>query len=115
MAISRIVNIMLYSRFSLPLAGDHLTYLDYPHFHFAGRFRADPATLNNFPAYYDTGNITTSDTQPTVDNWNPLGSGEWSVEACITLVCYSDFRCVGDPVEDPICGVRIKGNLIFFR
>lgn len=89
---------------------DHLTYLYYPHFHFSGRFRADTATLNNFPNFFDPENFTQSDTQPNFDNWNPLGSGEWTVEAEVTHVCYSDLRCVGDQQEEPLCGVGITGG-----
>jgi len=91
---------------------DHLTYLHYPHFHFSGRFRADTATLNNFPNYFDPENFTQSDTQPNVDNWNPLGSGEWTVEAEVTHVCYSDLRCVGDQQEEKLCGAGITGTCI---
>ena len=83
--------------------------MHYPHFHFAGRFRADTATLNNFPNYFDTENFTQSDTRPNFDNWNPLGSGEWAVEAEVTHVCYSDVRCVGNQDEEPLYGTGITG------
>ena len=89
---------------------DHLTYLHYPHFHFAGRFRADTATLNNFPNLYNPENIAPSETQPNADNWNPMGSGEWAVEAEVTHVCYSDYRCVGNVPDEPLCGAYITGN-----
>ncbi|KAL9973993.1 hypothetical protein ACROYT_G020520 [Oculina patagonica] len=89
---------------------DHLTYLHYPHFHFAGRFRADTATLNNFPNLFNPDDFAQSQIQPSFDNWNPMGSGEWSVEAEVTHVCYSDYRCVGNLPEEPLCGADITGG-----
>lgn len=92
------------------LQDDKLTYMHYPHFHFAGRFRADTATLNNFPNFFDIRNFTQDDTLRSPDNWNPLGSGEWTVEAEVTHVCYCDYRCVGNQEEDSLCGTRITGG-----
>ena len=89
---------------------DHLTYLHYPHFHFAGRFRADTATLNNFPNLFNPEEFVQSHTQQNADNWNPMGSGEWTVEAEVTHVCYSDYRCVGNLPHEPLCGAGITGN-----
>ena len=66
--------------------------------------------MNNFPNFFDIENFTQSDTRRTFDNWNPLGSGEWTVEAKVTHVCYSDYRCVGNPDEEPICGAGITGK-----
>lgn len=88
----------------------NVTYMHYPHFHFAGRFRADTATLNNFPNFFDIRNFTQSDARRSPDNWNPLGSGEWTVEAEVTHVCYCDYRCVGNHKEDSLCGTRIAGG-----
>lgn len=92
----------------VPFTGK-LTYLHYPHFHFAGRFRADTATLNNFPNFFDMENFTQSNTRPSFDNWNPLGSGEWMVEGRVTHVCYSNYSCAGNPEEEPACGAGITG------
>jgi len=89
---------------------DHLTYLHYPHFHFAGRFRADTPTLNNFPNLFNPEEIAPSETQPSADNWNPMGSGEWTVEAEVTHVCYSDYRCVGNLPDEPLCETGITGG-----
>ena len=86
--------------------------MHYPHFHFAGRFRADTATLNNFPNFYDTRNFTQSDARWNSDNWNPLGSGEWTVEAEVTNVCYCDYRCVGNREDDSLYGTRIAGAIL---
>ena len=41
---------------------------------------------------------------------NAMGSGEWTVEAAVTHVCYSDYRCVGNLPEEPLCGAAITGN-----
>lgn len=89
---------------------EHFTYLHYPHFHFAGRFRADTATLNNFPNLFNPEEFVQSQTQPNADNWNPMGSGEWTVEAEVTHVCYSDYQCVGNLPGEPLCGAGITGN-----
>ena len=39
-----------------------------------------------------------------------MGSGEWTVEAEVTHVCYSDYRCVGNLPHEPLCGAGITGN-----
>ena len=39
-----------------------------------------------------------------------MGSGEWAVEAEVTHVCYSDYRCVGNVPDEPLCGACITGN-----
>ena len=41
-----------------------------------------------------------------------MGSGEWAVEAEVTHVCYSDYRCVGNVPDEPLWGVGITGNYI---
>ena len=83
--------------------------MHYPHFHFAGRFRADMATINNFPNNYDTANFDQSYLQRNADNWNPLGSGEWAVKAAVTQVCYSDYLCEGNQEVEPLVGAGITG------
>ena len=32
------------------------------------------------------------------------------MEAKVTHVCYSDYRCVGNPDEEPICGAGVTGK-----
>ena len=44
-----------------------------------------------------------------------MGSGEWAVEAEVTHVCYSDYRCVGNVPDEPLCGAGITGNYITSR
>ena len=90
-----------------------MNYLLYPHFHFSGTFRADVYTGNNKNTNFDIKNFTQSDMLQSRENWNPKGSGEWSVSASVTQACYASGNCVGDEedsVIEPIVGAPILGK-----
>ena len=85
-------------------------YLLCPHFHFSGTFLADPPTGNNIYSNLNPEKFNQSDM-----SWNPKGSGEWSVSATVTGICYTN----GDWVEsggednandDPILGAPVLGK-----
>ncbi|XP_078360554.1 uncharacterized protein LOC144644874 [Oculina patagonica] len=97
------------SDFSLP-NDPYMTYLLWPHFHFNGTFLADVPTVNNYPDNYNTDKFVPADQYQGLDNWNPQGSGEWSVSGSVTHVCYADGHCVGDDEDkrsEPIIGAQI--------
>ena len=96
----------------------YMNYLLWPHFHFSGTFRSDVSTVNNIPSNYDTENFVAADLLPGPHNWNPKGSGEWSVTGCVTHVCYANGHCVGEDEGDkdvePLMGAHVKGTGIIY-
>ena len=89
-----------------------MNYMSWPHLHFSGNFYADVPTVNNYPHNYDTDNFVPADQFEGIDNWNPKGSGEWSVNGSVTRVCYADGHCLGDDGDkrtDPVIGAPILG------
>ena len=92
----------------------YMSYLSWPHFHFNGTFRADVPTVNNLPYNYDTDKFVPADQlADDLENWNPKGSGEWSISGSVTHVCYADGHCVGDDGDkdtEPIVGEPILGT-----
>ncbi len=92
----------------------YMNYLLWPHFHFNGTFFADVPTVNNYPHNYDTDQFVPADQFRGLNNWNPKGSGEWSVSGSVTHVCYADGHCVGDDEKEkntePIIGAPILGT-----
>ena len=94
-----------------------MNYLSWPHLHFSGTYRADVSTVNNFPFLYDPENTVPADYLKSAnpkDNWNPKGSGEWSVNGLVTHVCYADGHCVGEDEgekdAEPIIGAEVMGK-----
>ena len=91
-----------------------MNYMLWPHLHFNGTFRSDVSTVNNNPSHYDTDNFVPADQLQSSANWNPKGSGEWSVSGSVTRVCYANGHCVGDDGDkdtEPIMGEPILGTL----
>ena len=90
------------------------SYLLWPHFHFSGTFRSDVSTVNNNPLNFETEKFTAADLIQGPRNWNPMGSGEWSVTGSVTHVCYSNGHCVGedegDKSSEPLMGALIMGK-----
>ncbi len=92
-----------------------MSYLQLPRLNFAGRFQADPSTVNNDPEHFDTGNFQSSyDLLKKVNNqngwWNPAGSGAWNFYNCtVQSVTYKDGTTCYDPSYDPIIGTSIHG------
>ena len=91
-----------------------MNYLLWPHLHFSGTFRADVPTVNNYPSNYDNDNFVQGDQLKSTGNWNPKGSGEWSVSGSVTHVCYADGHCVGGDEgnmdTEPIVGASVLGK-----
>ncbi|KAL9985892.1 hypothetical protein ACROYT_G008344 [Oculina patagonica] len=89
----------------------YMNYMLWPHLHFSGTFRADVPTVNNDPSHYNTDKFVSADQLQSSGNWNPKGTGEWSVSGSVTHVCYADGHCVGDDKRDkdtePIMGAPI--------
>lgn len=92
----------------------YMNYLLFPHFHFTGTFRADGYTGNNKNSNYDNKNFDQFDILETRSNWNPKGSGEWTVSGSVTRACYANGHCVGNDGEDnanePILAAPILGK-----
>lgn len=103
-------------RYEYPFNDPHTSYLLWPHFHFSGLFRADVSTVNNFQYNYDTETFVAANLlqNHSNNNWNPRGSGEWSVAGSVTHVCYANGSCVGedegDKKSEPLLGEKIIGT-----
>ncbi|XP_068752704.1 uncharacterized protein [Montipora capricornis] len=90
----------------------YMNYLLWPHLHFSGNFIADVSTVNNNPLNYDTDKIIPSNLSESRDNWNPKGTGEWSVKGVVTQVCYPNGTCLSGDEEkekkkEPILGALV--------
>lgn len=79
----------------------YASYLLWPHLSFVGTFRADVSTVNNIVSNYNP-NKTRKDPY-----WNPKGSGEWSVNALVTQMCFANGTCSApDREEIPVTGTN---------
>lgn len=79
----------------------YASYLLWPHLSFVGTFRADVSTVNNIVSNYNP-NKTRKD-----PSWNPKGSGEWSVNALVTQMCFANGTCSApDRDEIPVTGTN---------
>lgn len=81
-----------------------MSYLDLPRLCFAGKFSADPSTVNNTPQNYDP-RVTAPN-----PGWNPGGTGQWQfIDCTVQAVYYSDGTFCSSPDEDPIIGAAFMG------
>ncbi len=91
-----------------------MSYLSGPRLVFAGRFQADPSTVNNDPEHFNTATFQPNYQQPgpgaTNGWWNPGGTGGWGFQGCtVQQVVYGDGTTCSDPSVDPIVGAAV-GN-----
>lgn len=93
-----------------------MSVLRLPRLIFSGKFQADPSTVNNDPAHFDSLNFKPEYQLPetqTAPNgwWNPKGTGNWQFSQCVvTRVVYRDGTTCDDPQVDPIVGTSILSN-----
>jgi hypothetical protein len=81
-----------------------MSYLDRPRLCFAGKFIADPSTVNNTPQNYDP-KVTATNA-----GWNPGGTGQWQFLDCtVQAVYYSDGTACTASSDDPIIGAAFMG------
>ena len=79
------------------------SYLDVPRIHFAGQYRADFSTRNNFPCNY---NSESSLYEPQERNYQ--GTNEWEfVDTVVTAVIGSDG---GEILDSSLLGAKIYSN-----
>src|SRR5262249_23592828 len=84
-----------------------MSYLQLPRLHFAGRFQADPSTVNNDPQHFDISRFQSNYGLPVRRglNWNPGGTGAWRLSGCsVQRVVYKDGTICDDPILDPVVG-----------
>ncbi|HEY3568237.1 MAG TPA: ferritin-like protein [Thermoanaerobaculia bacterium] len=91
-----------------------MSYLDVPRLVFAGRFQADPSTVNNDPEHFDSvdfrSNYQMSGAGATNGWWNPRGTGGWRLFDCtVRAVAYEDGTWCDDPSSDPVVGLSVTG------
>ncbi len=91
-----------------------MSYLGFPHIVFSGQFQADPSTVNNDPAHFDSLTFRSEYKLPGVNpnNWNPRGTGAWRFKGCtVQRVVYADGTSCEDPNVDPLVGTKVNdGN-----
>ncbi len=80
-----------------------MTYLNGPRLHFAGRFRAEVSTVNNFVTHFDDPD------DPPEPGWNPGGSGGWRLVDCaVTRAVYRDGGIAQAAAEDAVIGLLLS-------
>jgi hypothetical protein len=80
-----------------------MTYLNSPRLHFAGRFRADVSTVNNYVTHFQDPN------DPDDPGWNPRGTGRWAMVDCeVTRAVYEDGTAAQTPEQDPVLGLALN-------
>lgn len=84
-----------------------MSYLAQPRLYFAGRFQADPSTVNNDPTHFNNATFQPNFQQPgpgaTNGWWNPRGTGGWRFYGCtVTAV---DFE---SGIADPVVGAAVS-------
>jgi hypothetical protein len=73
--------------------------------HFAGRFTADVSTYNNTDANFQINGFDPN-ASPL---WNPTGSGDFSISAAVTAVCYEDGSTATTAQQDSLVGMTVFG------
>ena len=95
-----------------------MNYLLLPHLHFSGTFRSDVSTVNNIPENYNTERFVPLNLLRSSHNWNPEGTGEWSINGSVTQVCYVNGTCIDDEdgeekaKVEPLFGASVLGTCI---
>src|ERR1700712_4509831 len=91
-----------------------MSYLNTPRLTFAGKFQADPSTVNNDVNHFNNDTFQPIyqqlETGPQNLNgwWNPNGTGNWRLVNCVvTSVTYKDRTTTSDKAVDPIIGITI--------
>lgn len=89
-----------------------MSYLNVPRLHFAGKFQADPSTVNNDPEHFNTAafqsNYDLSGQGATNGWWNPAGTGAWRLYGCkVKMVTYKDGTTCDDATVDPVIGLSV--------
>jgi hypothetical protein len=80
-----------------------MTYLNSPRLHFAGRFRADLSTVNNYVTHFQDPD------DPDDPGWNPRGTGRWALVDCkVTRAVYQDGTIAETPEQDPVIGLGLN-------
>jgi hypothetical protein len=87
-----------------------VSYLGLPRLHFAGRFQADPSTVNNDPSNY----VEAADDPEALSSaggWNPNGTGAWRLAGCrVTSVVHADGTWCDDPHSDAAIGLKVANG-----
>lgn len=91
-----------------------MSYLDLPRLVFAGKFQADPSTVNNDPEHFDSADFRSNYQVPGAGAsngwWNPGGTGAWRLFDCtVRAVAYEDGTWCDDPQIDPVVGLQVTG------
>jgi Ferritin-like len=92
-----------------------VSYLDFPRLHFAGRFQADVASVNNLPSRYDNDafqpRFQWAGVQRFIDGgFNPRGSNAFRLQGCqVTSAWYGAGRIAVSSAVDRVVGGTVAG------
>jgi hypothetical protein len=79
-----------------------MTYLNSPRLHFAGNFRADVSTVNNYVTHFRDPN------DPQDPGWNATGSARWTLDGCtVTRAVRQDGTIAQTAADDPVIGLAL--------
>jgi len=87
-----------------------MSYLNAVRLHFAGTFRADVSTVNNYVPHFENGTFAPEEQLPGNDRgwWQPAGTGAWRIADCsITRACYLDGTDATDPAVESAVGMKV--------
>ena len=93
----------------------YMSYLQYPHISFRGRFKANVATGNNPYKNYDSENFFHYDVYSNQvggkNQWNPEGTNDFYFIGChVTSACHADGQCTDSSNKDSVCGQELTGK-----
>ncbi len=85
-----------------------MSYLNIPRLHFAGKFQADPSTVNNNDNNWDPRTTLSNDRNaPGWVYWNPNGTHNWKLVECAVRGAANDKGQFTAPSSDPIIGAQV--------
>jgi hypothetical protein len=89
-----------------------MSYLNVPRLHFAGRFQADPSTVNNNDNNWDPTAVFTTDPPDRAGEnnsiyWNPNGTHNWKIVDCTVRGAVGPGGPVDDAACDPVIGAPV--------
>ena len=92
-----------------------MAYLDVPRLHFAGRFYADPSTIDNTDAnFLPNAPIGQNPNNPIL--WNPMGTHTYRFQdAVVKTGVDRQGKVIQSSTADPVIGARFESILDFYQ
>jgi hypothetical protein len=94
-----------------------MAYLDRPRLHFAGKFVADPSTIDNNPNDFEPDAPLSNDRHsPYTVGWNPQGTHTFKLQDCTVRGAVDRNGVeISSAAADPLFGARVESVLDHYR